>query len=48
MEKHDKSRGRRSFTEELKADAVVMVLDEGRKIIDVARSPGIGWRNIGN
>ena len=40
MEKHDKSRSRRSFTEEFKADAVAMVLDEGRKIVDVAQALG--------
>jgi transposase-like protein len=48
MEKHDKSRSRRSFTEEFKADAVAMVLDEGRKIVDVAQSLGIGEGTLGN
>lgn len=41
-------RKRRSFTKELKADAVAMVLDEGRTIADVARSLGIGATSLGN
>ncbi|MCZ3385786.1 MAG: transposase, partial [Actinomycetia bacterium] len=36
MEKQNTSRIRRSFTEEFKADAVAMVLDDGRRIVDVA------------
>ena len=32
------ARSRRSFTEEFKRDAVAMVLDEGHRIVDVARS----------
>ena len=41
-------RTRRSFTDEFKADAVAMVLDEGRKIIDVAHSIGVGDGTLGN
>lgn len=36
MEKENLPRARRSFTPEFKADAVSMVLDDGRKIVDVA------------
>lgn len=42
------ARTRRSFTEEFKRDAVAMVLDEGRTIVDVARSLGIGEGALGN
>jgi transposase len=48
MEKQDASRVRRSFTEEFKADAVAMVLDDDRRIIDVAQSLGIGEGTLGN
>ncbi|HYN34240.1 MAG TPA: transposase [Ilumatobacteraceae bacterium] len=48
MEKQNASRARRSFTEEFKADAVAMVLDDGRRIIDVAQSLGIGEGTLGN
>jgi transposase len=48
MEKKDTSRGRRSFTVEFKADAVSMVLDDDRKIVDVAESLGIGEGTLGN
>jgi transposase len=41
-------RARRSFTEEFKADAVAMVLDDGGRIIDVAQSLGIGEGTLGN
>lgn len=41
-------RRRRSFTDEFKADAVAMVLDEGRRIIDVANALGIGDGTLGN
>ena len=44
----ESARTRRSFTEEFKADAVVLVLDEGRKIVDVAVSLGIGEGTLGN
>lgn len=41
-------RTRRSFSREFKADAVSLVLDEGRSIASVARSLGIGATNLGN
>lgn len=41
-------RARRSFTDEFKADAVALVLDEDRKIVDVADSLGIGEGTLGN
>jgi transposase len=41
-------RSRRSFTDEFKRDAVAMVLDEGRRVIDVARGLGIGAGTLGN
>ena len=41
-------RSRRSFPKEFKADAVALVLDEGRTIASVARSLGIGATNLGN
>jgi len=49
MEKKKKApRPRRSFTKEFKADAVSLVLDEGRTLADVARSLDIGDGNLGN
>jgi len=42
------NRPRRSFTKEFKADAVSLVLDEGRTLADVARSLDIGDGNLGN
>ena len=42
------ARTRRSFTEEFKRDAVALVLDEGRKIVDVASSLGVGEGTLGN
>lgn len=42
------ARSRRSFTEEFKRDAVALVLDEGRKVVDVAESLGIGEGTLGN
>jgi transposase len=42
------SRGRRSFTDEFKRDAVAMVLDEGNPIADVARRLGVGEGTLGN
>ena len=39
---------RRSFTGEFKADAVSMVLNDERKIIDVAQALGIGDGTLGN
>ncbi len=47
-EREPRPRTRRSFTPEFKADAVAMVIDEGRTIADVARSLGIGETNLGN
>ncbi|WP_419554512.1 transposase [Candidatus Poriferisodalis sp.] len=41
-------RTRRSFPREFKADAVALVLDEGRTIVSVARALGIGESNLGN
>ena len=41
-------RTRRSFPKESEADAVALVLDEGRTIASVARSLGIGESNLGN
>ena len=41
-------RSRRSFSREFKADAVALVLEEGRTIASVARSLGIGATNLGN
>ena len=41
-------RSRRSFTDEFKRDAVGLVIDEGRKVIDVARSLGVGEGTLGN
>jgi transposase-like protein len=41
-------RTRRSFTDEFKADAVAMVLDEDRRIIDVAHGLGVGEGTLGN
>ena len=41
-------RTRRSFPKEFKADAVALVLDEGRSIASVARALGIGESNLGN
>jgi transposase len=41
-------RSRRSFTDEFKRDAVALVIDEGRRVIDVARSLGVGEGTLGN
>ncbi len=48
MEEQEPVRTRRSFTEEFKRDAVALVIDEGRKVIDVARSLGVGEGTLGN
>lgn len=51
MEANGKPRsapGRRKFTDEFKADAVALVLDEERSIADVARSLGIVEQTLGN
>ncbi len=42
------TRSRRSFTDEFKRDAVALVIAEGRKVIDVARSLGVGEGTLGN
>ena len=41
-------RSRRSFTDEFKRDAVALVIDEDRTVIDVARSLGVGEGTLGN
>ena len=41
-------RTRRLFSGEFKADAVALVLDEGRSIASVTRSLGIGESGLGN
>ena len=48
VNKEQSVRSRRSFTDEFKADAVALVIDEGRKISDVADSLGIGAGTLGN
>ena len=48
MEEQEPVRSRRSFTDEFKRDAVALVLDEGRRVIDVARSLGVGEGTLGN
>jgi len=45
---HEPVRSRRSFTDEFKRDAVALVLDEGRTVVDVARSLGVGEGTLGN
>jgi transposase len=42
------NRVRRSFTDEFKADAVSMVLDDERRIVDVADALGVGDGTLGN
>ena len=41
-------RSRRSFSDEFKRDAVALVIDEDRRVIDVARSLGVGEGTLGN
>ena len=48
MEEQESMRTRRSFTDEFKRDAVALVIDEGRRVIDVARSLGVGEGTLGN
>jgi transposase len=48
MEQQEPVRSRRSFTDEFKRDAVALVVDEGRRVIDVARSLGVGEGTLGN
>lgn len=42
------ARKRRSFTDEFRRDAVAMVVDDGNKIVDVARRLGVGEGTLGN
>lgn len=48
MEYQQPARVRRSFIDEFKADAVSMVLDDERMIVDVAEALGIGDGTLGN
>lgn len=49
MEQEDAlRRTRRKFTDEFKRDAVALVIDEDRKVVDVAESLGIGEGTLGN
>ena len=48
MEQQEPLRSRRSFTGEFKRDAVALVIDEDRRVIDVARSLGVGEGTLGN
>ncbi len=48
QQEQGRRRRRRSFTPEFKADAVSMVLDEGRSVRSVAIGLGIGESNLGN
>lgn len=41
-------RTRRSFSAEFKADAVALVLDDDRPIVDVAAALGVGDGTLGN
>ncbi len=48
MQEQEPVRSRRSFPDEFKRDAVALVIDEGRKVIDVALSLGVGEGTLGN
>ena len=48
MEKQNTPRTRRVFTPEFKADAVAMVLDDDRRIVDVAEAIDVGEGTPGN
>lgn len=48
MEQDPPRRTRRKFTDEFKRDAVALVLDEDRTVVDVAGSLGIGEGTLGN
>lgn len=48
MEQQQSNRVRRSFTDEFKSDAVSMVLDDERRVIDVAEALGVGDGTLGN
>ena len=47
-EKDPPRRARRKFTAEFKRDAVALVIDEDRTVVDVAGSLGIGEGTLGN
>jgi len=47
MEQQPARRARRSFTREFKRDAVAMVLEDERTIVDVAGSLGLGESTLG-
>lgn len=44
----NRARSRRSFTDEFKRDAVAMVLDDGKRVVDVADRLGVGEGTMGN
>ena len=48
MVKQNTPRTRRVFTLEFKADAVAMVLDDDRRIVDVAEAIDVGEGTLGN
>ena len=48
MEQEPPRRTRRKFTDEFKRDAVALVIDEDRTVVDVAVSLGIGEGTLGN
>jgi len=48
MEQEPHRRTRRKFTDEFKRDAVALVIDEDRTVVDVARSLGVGEGTLGN
>jgi len=48
MEQEPPRRTRRKFTDEFKRDAVALVIDEDRTVVDVAGSLGIGEGTLGN
>jgi len=48
MVEQEPLRSRRSFIDEFKRDAVGLVIDEGRRVIDVARSLGVGEGTLGD
>lgn len=48
MEQDPPRRARRKFTDEFKRDAVALVIDEDRTVVDVATSLGIGEGTLGN
>ena len=48
MEQESSRRSRRKFTDEFKRDAVALVIDEDRTVVDVAGSLGVGEGTLGN